>query len=229
EVRYAAVRALGAIVPEAKGVVEGLAQALGDPDWFVRFTAAQSLERFGPRAKGAEPALIQALHPSDAIKDFRPIRCGAALVALARIDPQAREIEGAVAMVVEKLLDYDADDSDGSRVVGAQMLGDCGPLARSAVPALEKRLKDRQEDVRLAAAEALLKIAPDRSPETALGVLSGELKNREVLVRILAAEALGRLGTRARSSEAALESALKDPEPEVRQAVAQALKKISPR
>jgi HEAT repeat protein len=227
EVRYAAVLALGAIAPEGKAAVDGLAHALVDSDWFVRFTAAQSLQKFGPRAKSAEPALVQAMHPSDAVKDFRPIRCGAALVALARIDPNSKQLEAGVRMVVDKLLDYDADDSDGSRVVGAEMLGECGPLARSALPALLKRLKDKQDDVRVATAEALVKIDPDTHSKEALGVLSGELKNHDALIRILAAEALGRLGPRAKEAEAALESILKDPEPEVRQAAGQALKKVS--
>jgi HEAT repeat protein len=226
EVRYAAVHALGAMIPEGKAALDGLAHALSDEDWFVRFSAAQALEKAGPGAKAAVPALVQALHPTDAIKDFRPIRCGAAMVALARIDPHAKELEGGIALVVEKLLDYDADDSDGSRVVGAQMLGECGPLARSAVPALARRLKDKQGDVRVAAAEALVKISPEKETEAALAILTGELKNGEVLVRILAAEALGRLGPVAKEAGAALSAALQDPEPEVRQAAGQALKKI---
>lgn len=229
EVRYAAVLALGAIAPEGKSAVDGLARALKDNDWFVRFTAAQSLQKFGPRAKSAEPALVQAMNPSDAIKDFRPIRCGAALVALTRIDPGSKQLEGGIQMVVAKLLDYEADDSDGSRVVGAEMLGECGPLARSAVPALEKRLKDRQGEVRIATAESLVKIDPAAHSKEALGVLSGELKSQDVLTRILAAEALGRLGPRAKDAEAALEATLKDPEAEVRQAAGQALKKVSPK
>jgi HEAT repeat protein len=229
EVRYAAVFALGAIRPEGRAVIDGLAQALGDPDWFVRFTAALSLERFGPRAKGAEPALVQALHPSDPVKDFRPIRCGAAMVALAKIDPKAKPLEGAVTLVVQKLLDYEADDSDGARVVGAQMLGELGTLALPAVPALKKRLKDRQADVRVAAAEALVKIAPEKESEAAIGILAAELKHPEPLVRILSAEALGRLGPRAKGAEAPLEAVLKDPEPEVREAAQEALKKMASR
>lgn len=227
EVRYAAVHALGAIVPPGKPVVDALAHALSDEDWFVRFTAVGSLQKFGLAAKGAEPALIRALHPNDQIKDFRPIRCGAALVALARIDPHARELGEAVSLVVDKLLNYDADDSDGSRVVGAQMLGECGPIASAAVPALVHRLKDKQDDVRIAAAEALLKIAPEKNHEAAIGVLTEELKNRDVLTRILAAEALGRLGPVAQETAPALESVLKAPEAEVRQAAEQALKKIT--
>jgi len=229
EVRYAAVLALGAIAPEGKAAVDGLAHALADPDWFVRFTAAQSLQKFGPRAKAAEPALVQAMRPSDPIKDFRPIRCGAAMVALAKIDPNSKQLGGGIELVVEKLLDYEADDSDGARVVGAQMLGECGHLARSATPALLRRLKDKQEDVRLATAEALLKIDPETHWNAGMGVLLDELKNPDVLIRILASEALGRLGPRAKEARSALESVERDPEPEVRQAAAQALKKISPK
>jgi HEAT repeat protein len=227
EVRYAAALALGAIVPDGKAAVDGLARALADTDWFVRWTAAQSLQKFGPKAKSAEPALLQAMSPSDPVKDFRPIRCGAALVALAKIDPNSKQLEGGIRLVVDKLLDYEGDGSDGARVVAAQMLGECGHLARSAVPALLKRLKDPEEDARVSAAEALLKIDPETHWNAGMGVLLDELKNHDVLIRILAAEALGRLGPRAKEAAIALETVERDPEPEVRQAAAQALKKIT--
>jgi HEAT repeat protein len=225
EVRYSAVLALGAIPAEGKNALEGLAAALADENWFVRWSATQALGRIGPRAKVAVPALIRALRPADAVKDFRPVRCGAAMVALARIDPGAKELEGAIALVLEKLLGYEGDGSDGARAVGAEMLGECGPAAQSAVPALVKRLKDEEGDVRVASALALLRIAPDREGGPALATLVRELGNPDVLVRVLAAEALGRLGPRAAEAAPALRRATQDPEPEVRQAATAALGK----
>ncbi len=228
EVRYAAVLALGSVGAEGSAAIEGLAQALSDENWFVRFTAAQALQRFGPRAKAAAPALVRALQPADGVKDFRPVRCGAALVALAKIDPSAAELGGAVSLVVEKLLGYEGDGSDGARAIGAEMLGECGPAALAAVPALVKRLKDEEGDVRVKAAEALIKIAPEKHAEAALARLAGDLKDADLFVRTLAAEALGRLGSRAKDVSAALAAAIQDPEPEVRQAARDALKKVDP-
>jgi len=228
EPRYAAVLALGSIGAEGTGAVEGLAQALSDENWFVRFTAAQALQKLGPRAKAAAPALVRALQPVDSVKDFRPVRCGAAMVALAKIDPQAKALEGAIALVVARLLGYEGDGSDGARAVGAEMLGDCGPAARSAVPALVKRLKDEEGDARVKAAEALIKIAPETNSGAALAGLLQDLKDPDLLVRILACEALGRLGPRVNPAAAALSAAIEDPEQEVRQAAREALKRVDP-
>lgn len=227
EVRYAAVLALGALPAEGREAIDALARTLEDKNWFVRFTAAQALQKLGPRAKPARAALVKALAPNDGVKDFRPIRCGAAMVALARVDPEAPELKGALALVVEKLLGYEGDGSDGARMIGAEMLGECGPSARSAVPALVRRLKDEDGDVRVASALALLKIDPEKQASSSLAALMAELKNPDLLIRILAADALGGLGACARDAVPALTASLRDPEPEVRQACKDALKKIS--
>jgi len=229
EVRYAAILALSAIGAESPAAVSALTQALQDQAWFVRFPATQALEKLGPKAKTAVPALIEALQPKDGVKDFRPIRCAQAAVALAKIDPAAKEIQNAIPLILEKLLGYDGDGSDGARAVGATALGEIGPPAASAVPALVKRLKDEDGDVRVAAAVALVRIAPDQHADLAVSAIVAELKNPDLLVRILAADALGELGSRARSAIPALGSALKDPEPEVRQAAKDAQSKVTAR
>lgn len=227
EVRYAAVVAVGAAVPEGKAAVDGLARALTDDDWFVRLAAAQALQNLGDRARPAVPALINALAPRDYIKDFRPVRCGEAMVALSRIDPGAKELAGAVKLVVGKLLEDERQGSFGARATGARLLGDCGAAAQSAVPAVSKLLQDPDGDVRVAAAEALLKLAPDRQGEAALAVLAEALKHPDLLVRRRSAEALAGRGPQARSVLPALTAALRDPEPEVRQAAAAAVKRVA--
>ncbi len=227
EVRYAAVLALGSIGAESPAAILGLTQALQAPAWFVRFPATQTLQKLGPKAKAAVPALIDALQPKDGVKDFRPIRCAQVAVALAKIDPAAKEIQNALPLILEKLLGYEGDGSDGARVVGATALGEIGPPAASAVAALLKRLKDEDGDVRVAAALALVRIDPDKHADAALAAIVAELKNPDLLIRIEAADALGELGSRARSAAAALNGALKDPEPEVRQAAKDAQSKVS--
>lgn len=226
EVRYAAVLALGAMGAESPAAISALTLALQDQAWFVRYPATQALQKLGPKAKAAVPALIEALQPKDGVKDFRPIRCAQAAVALAKIDPAAKEIQNALPLILEKLLGYDGDGSDGARVVGATALGEIGPPAVSALPALLKRLKDEDGDVRVAAAVALVRIAPDKHAEAALAAIVAELKNPDLLIRIVAADALGDLGPRARPAAAALNGALKDPEPEVRQAAKDAQSRV---
>jgi HEAT repeat protein len=227
EVRAAAVLALSATGADGKPAIEALAQALQDEAWFVRYSATRALQNLGPKAKDAIPALIEALQPKDGVKDFRPIRCAQAAAALAHIDPSRKEIEGAIPLILEKLLGYDGDGSDGARVVGAELLGECGKAALSALPALLKRLKDEDGDVRVAAAAALIKIAPEKHADAALAAIAAELKNADLLVRIAAADALGELGPRAKGAAGALNGALQDPEPEVRQAAREALRKAA--
>ena len=217
DVRCAAVAALGSVLPEGKSAVDALGRALSDDDWFTRLAAAKALRRFGERARPALPALLTALSPRDGLKDFRPIRCGEALVTLSRVDPGAKEVEGACKLVVSKLLEDERQGSFGARATGARLLGECGAAAASTVPALTKLLRDPDGDVRVAASEALLKIAPS---EVALATLIDALKSPELLVRRRAAEALG-----GRGAKDALQAAARDPEPEVRAAALDALTK----
>lgn len=229
EVRYAAVLALGALGAESPDSIDALIQTLKDPAWFVRFTATQALQKLGPKAKAAIPTLVEGLKPVDAVKDFRPIRCAQAAAALAKIDPGNKDIESAIPLILEKLVNYEGDGSDGARVVGAELLGECGPAAASALPALVKRLKDEDGDVRVAAAVALMKIAPGKHDAEALAAIAAELKNPDLLVRIRAADAMGELGPRAKPASGNLGAAQQDPEPEVRQAVKEALKRVAGR
>lgn len=226
EVRYTAVVALGAIVPDGKEWVDGLARALVDEDWFVTLAAAQALQNLGERARPAVPALINALSPRDHVKDFRPVRCGEAMVALSRIDPRAKELDGAFKVVVGKLLEDERQGSFGARARGARMLGECGAAALPAVPAVVKLLKDPEGDVRVAAAEALLKISPDNQAEAALGSLAEALKSPDLLIRLRSVEALAGRGRQARSALPALKALLQDPEPELRDAAREAMKKL---
>ena len=150
------------------------------------------------------------------------------MVALSRVHPGAKELETACALVVSKLLRDERQGSFGARATGARLLGECGPAAASTVPELTKLLRDADGDVRVAAAEALLKISPDARHEEALAVLIAALRSPELLVRRRAAEALGGRGARAKDALSALQAAVQDAEPEVRASAVEALKRITP-
>ncbi|MBV8879117.1 MAG: HEAT repeat domain-containing protein, partial [Planctomycetaceae bacterium] len=201
---------------------------LSDEDWFVRLAAAQALKNFGERARPAVPALIGALSISDWVKDFRPVRCGEAMVTLSRVAPEVKELEVAYRMIASTMLEDERHSSFGAKARGARLLGDCGPAARATLPALTKLLKDADGDARIAAAEALLKIAPGQPAEAALAALSEALQDPSLLLRLRSAEALGGRGAQAKSVLPLLRAALQDPEPEVRQAAAAAIQKIAP-
>ena len=151
-VRRHAAQALGGIGPEiGEEAIASLTAALKDPTEPVREDAAIALGKIGPPAKAAAPALEKAL----------------AKGPLAARAPGARSLwlitgrpDPAVGVLVEELGDfnwgYDA----------AQALGEIGPPAASAVPALRKLIESDQvqEDVRRAAADAIKRIDPASLP-----------------------------------------------------------------
>ena len=78
------------------------------------------------------------------------------------------------------------------RRLGAYALGEIGPAAREAAPALTAALRDPVRFVRVWAAAALARVAPPGGE--AVGVLVATMKDEVAFVRSLAAWHLGRLG-----------------------------------
>jgi HEAT repeat protein len=112
-----------------------------------------------------------------------------------------------------------------------------GPSAKAAVPGLAEAVVDRDLNVRYYAAEALEAVGPEAKAAVpalikALGTFPGGSPPLEgpqryyADTRSVAAEALGAIGPGAREAVPALRKALKDPDPSVRSAAAEALKRI---
>jgi HEAT repeat protein len=130
DVRRNAVRPLRRVVirdrsssdpAAAKAVVTALADALKDPDAGVRRAAASSLGALGPEAVDAIPALAATTMDSD------PSVRNATIEALGRMGSPA-----AVPVLVQAL----KDPQTASLAVRA--LGNLGPTARGAIPALRE-------------------------------------------------------------------------------------------
>ena len=111
----------------------------------------------------------------------------------------------------------------------AEALGEIGPEAASAVPALIEALRDPKAGVREKTAEALGEIGPEAA--SAVPALIEALKDREARVRKNAAWTLafGKIGPEAASAVPALIEALKDREARVRENAAAALAVIGPK
>jgi HEAT repeat protein len=148
-VRWAAARTLGRIAPDAgASAVPALARLLQDRDLDVRLTAAATLEAYGLVARSAVPALAAAVTEGD--PEFRR----AVLYTLMSIGPDAAgEAVPAVASVLTNL-------DPRVRRTAAETLGRFGAEAASAIPALRRALQDEDQEVRQAASDALLDIAP---------------------------------------------------------------------
>jgi len=113
------------------------------------------------------------------------------------------------------------------RAAAVEALGELGPAASGALPALRHCLDDDVESVRCEAAVAIWKITGDLTPAVLVGVEL--LAHEDWSVRCVGAEHLGLLGPDAAQAIPALEEALDDEVEAVRAEAEQALDRINRR
>jgi HEAT repeat protein len=211
-VRCRAARALGLAGPGGAELIEALMSVLDDKVSKVRLAAAESLGRLGAAARVALPVLRQRLSDTDV-----SVRVGAAR-SLWQIDQEA-------AQVVPVLIQALNDPIAGWQAVF--VLGEIGPKAEQAAPALIQTLKRERVSRPLrsppSSALALGQIGPAAAP-----ALIETLQNEQAHVRTGAAIALGFMGRDAKAAVPALAALLRDSDPEVRQASALSLAMIAP-
>jgi serine/threonine protein kinase/HEAT repeat protein/Tfp pilus assembly protein PilZ len=216
-VRAAAAAALGAMGPSAKDVVPDLIAAMRDENANVRWRAASALGEIGPDARAAIPALISALEDRDVSTT------DAVALALEKVigkpepspppppqpnpeppTPAAPE----AADVGSLILSLTTDDHPSVRWRAAAALGDLGPTATEAIPALTGALEDKDNTVRSEAARALGRM--DSAAKEAVPALAAALRDGDEVLRHHAAAALGLIGPNALGAVPALIEALKE-------------------
>jgi HEAT repeat protein len=169
---------LGQIGPAAAPATEALAKLVADKDINLATEAALALAKIGPAAKSAVPALLAALQKEGtnahaiilALGNIGPDAAPAeplllkamksedgslavtAASALTQIHPRSTE---AAAKAIPVLVACLTDSLPETRRAAAESLGELGPLALEAVPALQEAVKDADKAVREAAAKAL--------------------------------------------------------------------------
>lgn len=149
-----AARALSEYRGAAAPALESLVVLMHDASASVeaRWNAARTIGKIGPDARPAVPDLIAELdNPEDTIREH-------AAEAIGDIGPVAAEL-GVPAL--RRVLN---DHYVKVRRDAVRSLGYIGPAAREAVEEILPLLDDPEEMVRLAAREALQKIAPERLP-----------------------------------------------------------------
>ncbi len=143
--------ALATIGPDAKAAVPALVKELNDEDPRVRRTACYALGKIGPAAADALPELQKNLTSDDKLLKL------VSLWAMLRIKVGDQVIEKMAIQPLIKALEE--TDHDLVKIEAASALGDIGPMAAEAIPALEKLTGDAESpEVRKAAAEAIKKI-----------------------------------------------------------------------
>ncbi len=215
EVAGNALDALASIGPQ---VVDRIAAALKNPD--LRHFATRLLYRLGPEAAEAVPALTEALQEPVNNANDAAFRVETQM-ALAAIGPAA-------APAVEELIkSLDSDDAD-IRATASYALGKIGAEAASAVDALRDRLQDLDPTESGPVWWALLQIFPhDQEVVKAVAPrLIAALDQPSALVRAEAAAALGDLGEDALPALPRLKQLQEDPDPIVRDAAVQAVRKL---
>jgi HEAT repeat protein len=178
--RRAAIDVLETLGPAAAPAAPALANALGDPDPFVRWSAARTLGKISPvEAQTVVPELAKLLGDLDldlrlaaatALERYGPA-AKAAVVELIRAtrssDPVVRVATiralGAIGepdahVAIPSLVEAVSDENAHVREIAAEVLGKFGPAAHAAVDDLRKALKDSSPEVQKAAGDALLKI-----------------------------------------------------------------------
>ncbi len=149
--RVQAARALWKATGRTDVAVRILANEL-ESEHTTKEASASILAEMRIEARAAKPALIAALkHESDSVRR-------SALLALAAVGGPPKEMLSAAVVALE-------EDECQQRVAGALVLASMGQQARSAVPILLGRLRDKEPIVRRAAAFALGRIAPGSSPK----------------------------------------------------------------
>jgi HEAT repeat protein len=138
----------------------------------------------------------------------------AALVAVSSAEDRSGDVRGLQ-------LNLKSEDA-AQRAASARILGEIGPAAKDAAPALAEALKDANRDVRQNAAQALGYIGP--GAKVAAPALIAALLDKEWQVRRPAAFALGKVGSW--DAEAPLKAARKDDVAAVRDAAKAALKDL---
>jgi len=178
----------------------------------------------GASAAPVVPAFVEALREPPATDDDLLFRHRAQL-ALAAIGPEATE---AIPVLIESL----ASEDEHVRGSACYALGKMGAAAAEAVPALEKQLDELEGTSCTAFVWALLQILPDASElgAKAVPMLVKALNHEEYLVRVEAATALGQIAAAAKPEiiELLRELAAQDDSPRVREAAAEAVKRLGP-
>jgi HEAT repeat protein len=245
--RAVAAETLGGLAVTSPRAVDALGEATRDPDEAVRHAALRALSQIGLPAEAALPAIVEQLESGDvksrqlaaralgnigyleieeedalvaALEDTAPGVRAAALAALVQTGSELPE--GSIGKLTEFLTAQDA----GIRADAVLALGQLGPRAAEAIPAIEIALADESSEIRHSAAWALGNMGEEQGTRAVPPLTAVLQTDSDADVRAQAAWALGQMGVSAEPAADALLAALEDPEDMVQLEAYEALKNI---
>lgn len=252
------IAAVGVQVARADETDDALARKLGAvvrdfrQPTTARAEAARTLGKLGPRASAAVPDLVavfdrlrgaeQETLQEALVEALGQIGSAAkpALANLAKGKGRSTDIDQALKRATEQILTAsDSQDVElllqqllsrdaATRLRAVKALGDLGPGAKAAAPALLAVLGDTDADVRRGAITALRLVQPGtKPPEALVKAIAVDLKDPDANLRLLAVRTLGRIGPAAAGAAADLEVLRTDPDADVRRAATDALLRVS--
>lgn len=205
--RSSAAAAIGKLGPKARKAVPFLVKALKDKDIVVRDRAGQALEKIG---EAAVPDLVKALKDPDEVTRRR------VLVVLGNMGPAAQDALGDVLALRN---DPDEFVQEAAKEAFLRIKADISTLI--------KDLKDKDEEIRAAAAANLGVLGSEA--KSAVATLADALtRDKSRQVRRECAKSLGKIGKDAKDAVKALSTALADQDEQLRMNAAIALGEIGP-
>jgi HEAT repeat protein len=216
-VRAAAGLALGKVAPDRTEAVPPLLALLKDPNFDVRSRACQAVGRFGPAARDARETLLElATHDR-----YQVGMRSAALRSLVGIGADADAV-AALGQHLRRLEHYEYATGDDF-----ELIEELGPRAKALTEPLRDLMVWRVVYIRILAARSLARANPAHTDE-AVESLELDLHNSFGGIRSAAARALEVIGPPGKAAVPMLRKLLKDDDPRVREAAADALKQIEP-
>jgi HEAT repeat protein len=150
-----AIETLGKIGPDAKEAVPALSKIMTEKDIANRVNAAESIWKINKDLKATMPVFLEGLKS----EDFHA--CDEALDALEIVGANGKE---AVPLLTKILADKERTAQ--ARGLAAKVLGNMGPEAKAAVPALVAGLDDFDHDLQDRCVFALGAIGPEAKSAT---------------------------------------------------------------
>lgn len=194
--------------------LRALIVALEDPERLVRVVVVNAVSRYGGKAVAALPVLEKWLDDPHEYSRLLAIR------AITEIDPDQ------IDLMLPRLVGILRSDDSVNRSFAAEVVGNLGEAGTPALPTLRSLLEDELASARCNAGIAIREITGDPSAAIEAGV--GLLSSVDWLDRVVGAGHLGLMGPVAASALPDLRAALLDPNPSVRETVAQAIADIGP-